>query len=190
MENETRKRILLTTGLVALAFWATNLLIGLISLCSEKGWANELGDSFGMVNALFSSATLAYVVFAGQQQQKSSAVIECLQDEQVKSASMSAYAQCLAALVDNLTARTLSAQARFDKLDETLRIYDSKSQNLDDFEELKKDRTKAGSLLENLAEQSRNTATDLVIVMTALRSNSYVAATIKRYEIDTSDESN
>jgi hypothetical protein len=56
-------RVAKIAGAVVFIIWIANLVIGLISLCSD-GKGAELGDSFGIVNALFSGLAFAGVIAA------------------------------------------------------------------------------------------------------------------------------
>ena len=89
-------------AVVVITFWAINLLFGIISLCAGDVGA-RLGDSFGIVNALFSSLAVAGVLYALVIQQnelretrKQAAATEAHQKEVAKTQAFSAYIQCLA----------------------------------------------------------------------------------------------
>lgn len=70
-EECNQRRWLKTAATVALCLWGANFVVALVGTCLGKGADfGQLGDCFGMVNALFSSVAVAGAVYAIVLQQR------------------------------------------------------------------------------------------------------------------------
>jgi hypothetical protein len=126
MESETSQendqwKPLKIAVVVVLALWSINLLIGLLSLCVGDAGA-RLGDSFGIVNALFSSLAVAGALYAVVIQQnefrearKQAAASEAHQKELATTQAFSAYAQCLASCAQLTFQKYTDTSSRIEK---------------------------------------------------------------------------
>jgi len=127
MESETTDhkhdqwQLLKTAAVVAIALWSINLLFGLISLCAGDAGA-RLGDSFGIVNALFSSLAVAGALYAVVIQQREfrearqqAASSEAHQKDVATTQAFSAYVQCLASCAQLTFMKYTDTSARIEK---------------------------------------------------------------------------
>ena len=120
--KEDPLRVLKVAGVVTAFFWLGNLVFGMVTSAFGE-FGSRLGDSFGAVSALFSSAAVAGAIYAvilqqreyhdakehaakSEKHQKSLAVVEAL----------SAYSQCLAACAQNVANKAENSESRFLKL--------------------------------------------------------------------------
>lgn len=123
-ENEQEKdqwKPLKIAVVVVITFWVINLLFGIISLCAGDVGA-RLGDSFGIVNALFSSLAVAGALYAVVIQQnefrearKQAAATEAHQKEVATTQAFSAYIQCLASCAQLTFLKYLDVAQRIQK---------------------------------------------------------------------------
>jgi hypothetical protein len=173
--EEDPLRVLKGVGAVALLFWLGNLVFGMVtSACGEFG--SRLGDSFGAVSALFSSAAVAGAIYAVilQQRQyhdakKQAATSEKHQQSLAEIEALSAYSQCLAACAQSVAAQAANSESRFLNISileaEKLGITDS---NL--YQDYVNDRLELqGKLAENMASYSERANELLIELMAALR---------------------
>lgn len=172
--EEDPLRVLKIAGAVALLFWLGNLVFGTVtSACGEFG--SRLGDSFGAVSALFSSAAVAGAIYAVilQQRQyhdakKQAATSEKHQQSLAEIESLSAYSQCLAACAQSVAAQAANSESRFLNISileaEKLGITDS-----DLYQDYVNDRLELqGKLAENMTNYSERANKLLIELMAAL----------------------
>lgn len=120
-QNDEQWKPLKIAVIVALALWSANLIFGLLFLCMGDAGA-RLGDSFGIVNALFSSLAVAGALYAVVIQQnefresrKQAAASEAHQKELATTQAFSAYAQCLASCAQLTFQKYTDLSSRIEK---------------------------------------------------------------------------
>jgi hypothetical protein len=146
-ENQTNDpdqwRLLKIAVVVALSFWVVNFAFGLVTSCSEFG--SRIGDSFGIVNALFSSVAVAGALYAVllQQRQFANSKIDseraaAQQRETAEIQAFSAYSQCLASCAQLAIMKFSEVSKRIDKQSTTIEPPDLTKFPLDEHESILK----------------------------------------------------
>lgn len=140
-----------------------------------------IGDSLNTITALFTSATLAYVIYTGMKQQEAAERMEELQNDQVQTAAFSAYTQCLASLTDNLSTRTHRAIANWRFYDHTLYTTASSIKSQDDLNLLKRERDKWDAKAKKLGEEAQIVRTELETALATLKANRHVTMILESH---------
>jgi hypothetical protein len=119
MEKNHPYRPLVIGALVTMDLWLLNY-IAAMSASSLGRDLGTLGDSFGMVNALFSSAAVAGAIYALILQQRESKHSAINQQVTSEMQALSAYTQCLSSLLNSAQQRASRAMKNWENNCETL----------------------------------------------------------------------